>query len=98
MNPMVQRQLQRIEAAIRDVSRSLNAFEERIELRQQDFETLRKTSWSQRKQITALERASQEFDSISARNEHLEDLHSILRERLRTILKEVKSLGGEYRT
>ena len=97
MNPLVQAQIHQIEETLRDLSQTLDRAEGNAQASAEKYTELQKEVWSHRKEITALQRISDEFETISDENQRLHSLHAQLRDRLRSLLTQVKTLSGEFR-
>lgn len=92
MNPLVQTQLEHIRDQI-DQLRAVLADND-AELRKQHGEKadLLQQQWSQRKEVTTLNRIAQEYDDLGAENARLRAERSAIRDHLGQIMVHTKSL------
>ena len=92
MNPLIQSQLEHIRDQIDQLSAVLAAND--TELRKQHGEKadLLQEQWTQRKEVTTLNRIAQEYDELEAENEGFRAERTSIREHLGRIMAHTKSL------
>lgn len=97
MNPIVQKQIDRLMANLEVLSETLAEQQARIEKHVEDRETMQKDSWRRQKELSTLQHVSEDYDVLKAENDRLARERAELEERLRAVLQHTRSLANAYR-
>lgn len=98
MNPLVTRQLQVIAETIAKLSETLHAGQSHAAQLAEERDRLLQEQWRLRKQISAFQRAAQDYDALADDCNRRHETQVKVLERLEALLKKVKALSAELRT
>ncbi len=98
MNPLVQRQVERVERAVSGVGVAIRLYQARIDRLVVERDLLLQDKWRQDKELATLRRISREYDELMDENALFKARHDAVRERLRTVLVQVRALASELRS
>jgi len=92
LNEILRDYLKQIDAAIDDVGETLAEQSRRLREQREAREKTLKDLWSRQRQLTTLQQDRARFDELQAENERLKQREEVLRERLRSVMKQTKAL------
>lgn len=98
MNEMLRAQLDRIDAACRELADVLERQRTDIDRIAQERDRLQQEQWTLQRSLAALHRASEDYDQVVAKCEALQARERQLRDRVERILAAAKALSSELRT
>lgn len=97
MNPLVQTRLEHIQDQLEQLREVLADNDSELRKQHGEKADLLQEQWSQRKEVTTLNRIAQEYDDLEAENEQLRTERSTIREHLGRILTHTKSLHKAHK-
>jgi FtsZ-binding cell division protein ZapB len=98
VNPLVQRQVERVEGAVSSVEVAIRLYQARVDRLVVERDLLLQEKWRQDKELVTLRRISQEYDDLMDENALFKARHDAVRERLRAVLVQVRALASELRS
>jgi len=98
MNEMLRAQLDRINAACRELADALDRQRADMGRIAEQRDRLQQEQWALQRSLAALNRASEDYDRVVEQCEALRAREAQLRERLERVLAAAKALSTELRT
>lgn len=98
MNPLLRAQLDRIDAAIRELADASDRRRRDLDSVAQERDRLQQEQWVLRRAVSAMQHASEDYDRVADECRLLREREAELRKRLETVLAAAKSLASELRS